>query len=91
MSRPIMRFSAPPQTGSQVVIGKQVYDLVKITPHIRLDGQATSILHWRSHCQTCGGHFEVTTGLTFQYMNRNCPQHHAPGRRGRFYRKGGAK
>jgi hypothetical protein len=81
----------PPDVGFVVMREGQRYELIARKPHVRKDGQPTTLLIWRSHCSDCGEVFEVVTGLVANgYFNRRCPDHHRPGRAaimaGRKYR-----
>lgn len=91
MSKQLFSISARIQPGSKFELRGQTYELVKKDPYTRQDGTPTFVLTWKSPCVTCGTHFETTTGLTVRYMNRNCPQHHASGRKSKRRRAGGAK
>jgi len=84
-----LSFSTPPGLGTRFTLEDQSYVLIKIQPHTRRDGRPSMILTWRSQCLTCRANFEVTTGLSLQYVNRRCPAHHAPGRRSRAGKAGG--
>jgi len=74
-------FSAPPGVGHVLMREGQRYELVNQKPHIRKDGQPTTLLVWRSHCADCGSAFEIMTGLiSNRGINRRWPKHHRPGR-----------
>lgn len=88
----IIRFQQPPDVGFVVMRESQRYELIVRKPHVRKDGQPTTLLIWRSHCCDCGEVFEVITGLVANgYFNRRCSDHHQPGRAvmvaGRKYQK----
>ncbi|MFN3297500.1 hypothetical protein [Caldimonas sp.] len=91
MKKQPLCFSTPPGLGARFSLEGQSYVLIKTQPHIRRDGKPSVILTWRSQCLSCGADFEFTTGLSLLYVNRRCPAHHAPGRRPRAQRAGGAQ
>lgn len=49
------------------------YTVTAVKPHQRrLDGQPTTILHWRTDCRGCGGEVEFTTGASFGHFRTYC-------------------
>lgn len=81
-ARPIwFSFSAPPAAGTAISYHEQIYNFVGAQPHTRRDGEATTLLVWRSPCARCGDQFEITTPLISSSPNRRCQACKAPGRK----------
>jgi len=73
-------FSSVPEIGTILMKEGQRYELIAHEPHVRADGQTTTLLVWQSHCAETGHPFEIKTGLKIKYINRRCKQHSKPGR-----------
>ncbi len=73
-------FSSAPEIGTILMKEGQRYELIAHEPHVRTDGQTTTLLVWQSHCAETGHPFEIKTGLKIKYINRRCKQHSKPGR-----------
>ena len=50
----------------------QVYTILKIEPHIRLDGKESRIVHLESVCPKCKKRFELTKGISLRAPKRRC-------------------
>ena len=78
-SKPL-RLPDPVVIGMAVMHHGQRFVLCRTQPYVTLGGARSLVLHWRSHCATCGQPFEMTTGAVVWNLNRRCAMHHAPGR-----------
>lgn len=65
-------FAAAPKVGAVLILDDQVYELREVRPHVRNDGQPTTLLAWETSCPKCGTGFEVVTGLTSTGVTRRC-------------------
>lgn len=88
VGRAVIDFRTLPDLGIVFAVDGQEYELVKFEDYTRVDGVATNLLVWHSHCPDCGSQFEIKTGLATRAVNRrcsNCKRTGKPvkGRRGR--------
>jgi len=74
-----IRFATTPKIGTVLLFEGQRYELIDQVPHIRVDGQPTTLLHWQSHCAECGTVFVTKTVLVCKHINRRCEAHHRKG------------
>ena len=74
-SKPL-RLPDPVVIGMAVMHHGQRFVLCRTQPYVTLGGARSLVLHWRSHCATCGQPFEMTTGAVVWNLNRRCAMHH---------------
>ena len=72
-------FDAVPPIGQVVMSNGQHHELVRAEPHTRLDGQATTLLVWRTRCAVCAELFEWRSPISTKGPSRRCLEHRQPG------------
>lgn len=73
-------FDAVPFIGQRVVHRGQLHELVRVEPHLKRDGEATSLLVWSSLCAQCGEPFEWRSPVRTEWPTKRCEAHRKPGR-----------
>lgn len=66
---------------------EQDYRAIATQPHVRVDGNPTTLIDWQSDCPRCADAFVFRTGMTFRKPRRFCDACKAPGLKVRDMRK----
>lgn len=85
-----LNFDPIPDLGTIVFRYGQRYMLDEVEPYVRKDGEASTLLRWRSTCADCGAPFDFRTPIKSKGFNRRCALHRNPGARV-SHRKGGKR
>lgn len=76
----MLRFDHPPSIGTVILLDEQPFELSRTQPHIRLDGQRTTLLVWQTECAGCGDTIEVASPMKTNGLSRRCPSCRKPGK-----------
>lgn len=75
----VLSFDGKLEVGTTVEIGAQVFELIAVLPHVRQDGETSSLLEWKAQCPVCQSEFVQKTAAKVRWFTRRCPMHKRPG------------
>jgi hypothetical protein len=64
---------------TKIIYREQQYELLRLQPYKRKDGEMTIIAIWVSRCPECDAEFQTRTSIGRPPRIRRCEAHRAPG------------